>query len=72
MMVLTNQDIQEDIQAFEKRIHEAQVKLAALPVHSYDWREQRKLDKKRRVLISEIKHVKRLIEIAKSGLSDGE
>jgi hypothetical protein len=68
MLLLTNNDIREDIRGFEKRIQDARDKLAALPGTAGTWQARKNLKEKRRILKSEIAHVKRLIHIATEAL----
>jgi predicted nucleic acid-binding Zn-ribbon protein len=70
MLVLTDEDIQEDIRGFEQRIQDARGKLSELPETDGTWQAGKKLADKRRVLESEIEHVKRLIGIAEEALTD--
>jgi hypothetical protein len=70
MLILTDEDIREDIRGFEKRIQDARDKLSELPDTARTWKEQKKLKEKKRILTSEIGHVKRLIGIAKEALED--
>jgi predicted nucleic acid-binding Zn-ribbon protein len=70
MLILTNEDIQEDIRGFEKRIQDAREKLSKLPQKAVSWKEHKKLDEKKRILNEEINHVKNLISIAEEALTD--
>lgn len=70
MFLLTDEDIRKDIRGFEKRIQEAKAKLAKLPETVRPWQARKKLKEKRRILTSEIEHVKRLITIAKEATTD--
>ena len=70
MMILTDEDILQDIENFKKRIQDAKAKLAKLPETAETWPARKKLDEKRRILTSEIEHVKRLIGIAEGAITD--
>ncbi len=70
MLILTDEDIRQDIRAFNKRIQDAREKLEALPDHVGTRKEQKKLAEKKRILIDEILHVKGLISIAREALTD--
>lgn len=59
-----------DIEGFKDRIYMAQQKLSALPRNVAGYQERKKVKFKRRTLKQEIKHVKRLIRIAKDALEE--
>ena len=69
MLLLTDEDILEDIREFEQRIQAARDKLSELPETADTWPAKKKLKEKRYILGSEIEHVKRLISIAEEALS---
>jgi hypothetical protein len=68
MLILTDKDILQDIENFKKRIQDAKFKLSELPATAGAWQAQKKLQEKRRILTSEIEHVKGLIGIAEEAL----
>ncbi|MBU1023489.1 hypothetical protein KKB99_04285 [bacterium] len=70
MLILTDEDIREDIRGFERRIQGAKANLAALPATAGTLQTQQNLKEKGRILTSEIEHVKRLIGIAEETLTD--
>lgn len=70
MMILTNEDILQDIENYERRIQAAQDKLAALAPTAGTWQARKKLKEKQYILGSEIRHVNKLIDIARGGLAD--
>jgi hypothetical protein len=70
MLLLKDDDIREDIRGFEKRIQDAKDKLSELPVTAGTLQARQNLKEKRRILTSEIEHVKRLIGIAEEALTD--
>jgi len=69
MLMLTNEDIREDIRGFEKRIQDAKKKLAKLPETAGTWQDRKKLAEKKRILNDEIRHVRKLIDMAQEALS---
>jgi len=70
MIDLTPDMIRRDIEKFKKRIKKATDALNNLPDHTYGWQAERDLNQKRDFLLSEIKHVERLIKIAKEAIQD--
>ena len=70
MLLLTDEDIQEDIRGFERRIQEARDKFSELPTGHLAYPQHKKREKQRRDLQAEIKHVQGLILIAKEALTD--
>jgi hypothetical protein len=70
MMILTDEDILKDIEAFKQRIYEAQAKLAVLRADHASWKARKAAMNKRRILKADIEHCKRLISIAESALQD--
>jgi len=71
MKLLRDDELQEDIRGFEKRIQDARNKLLKLPVTTAGtWQARKKLKEKRYILTSEIEHVKRLIGTAEEALTD--
>jgi predicted nucleic acid-binding Zn-ribbon protein len=70
MLILTDDDIREDIREFEKRIQDARDKLATLPETATTLKARKKLKEKRYILTSEIEHVKRLVSIAEEALTE--
>lgn len=68
MLILTDEDIREDIRAFEARIAAARDKLAALPEGFLPLQEHKKREQTRQIYEDEIKHVKRLIGYAMEAL----
>jgi len=69
-LILTNDEIREDIEKFNERIQDAKAKLAALPATAATWQARKSLKEQRHILNSEIEHVKRLIGIAEEALID--
>jgi predicted nucleic acid-binding Zn-ribbon protein len=63
---LTRKQIENDIEAYQNRLNRAEAKLNDLP-HSL---MGRKLRDARRVLLSEIRHVKTLIDYAQEALAE--
>lgn len=70
MLILTDEDILQDIEGFQQRISQAEDKMAALPETANTWQANKKLANKRHILESEIEHVKRLIGIAEEALTE--
>jgi len=70
MLILTNEDIRQDIRRFEQRIQDARDKLSALPETAGTWQARKKLDEKKRILNDEIRHVNKLIDMAREALED--
>jgi hypothetical protein len=70
MLILTDDDIREDIRGFERRIQDAKDKLAALPEGYLPYQEHKKREKARRVLEDDVAHVRRIIHIAEESLID--
>ncbi len=69
-LILTNDDIRDDIKAFEERIEVARDKLAGLQEGTLLYRENKKREHARRILHNEILHVQNLIHIATEALVD--
>jgi hypothetical protein len=69
MLLITDEDIREDIRGFEQRIQDARDKLSALPATAETWQARKKLKEKRKILTDEIKHVRNLIGIGTEALS---
>jgi hypothetical protein len=65
-MELTKEQIECDIEAYRDRLSKAEDKLNELP----EGLKGRKLAQTRRVLLSEIRHVKTLIGYAQEALND--
>lgn len=70
MLLLTDEDIREDIRNYEERIQAARDKLAALPADTANWKGRKKNKAKRRELKNEITHILKLIEYAKKALEE--
>jgi hypothetical protein len=64
--ILTREQIEHDIEAYEDRLRMAQDKLSVLPGRL----RGRKLAQTRRALLSEIRHVKTLIGYAQGALME--
>ena len=69
MLDLTDEDILKDIEGFKARINQAKERLAALPATAPDWKGRKKLAEKKRILNDDIRHVRKLIDIAQRALS---
>ena len=69
MLLLTDNDIREDIRGFEQRIQEARDKMAALPKGRLHLKDHRRREKIRRNCKNEIEHVKALIGYAEEALN---
>lgn len=70
MKLLTNEELQEDLNNFYVRLQNARDKLASLPKHAENWKQQKKLYEKKRILLAEIVHVERLIHIGEQALTE--
>ena len=68
-MILTQEEIKEDIQTFEDSITQARDKLAILPQTAGTWQDRAKLKAQRQALNDDIRHVRQLITYAKEGLN---
>ena len=68
MLVLTDEDIREDIRGFEQRIQTAQEKLAELPAGHLPYQKYKKREKQRRDLQAEIEHVQKMMRYAREAL----
>ena len=68
IMILTDEDIKQDIAGFEARIQEAQDKLDMIPNGYLPYNEHRKREAARQAYADEIAHVKRLIGYAREAL----
>ena len=66
---LSQEDIRQEIQAFQDRITAAKAKLAGLPLDASDWNERKRLRLQRQALEAEVIHVKGLIKIAMTALA---
>ncbi len=71
MKALTETDLYNDLAGYIARAIAAEDKLASLPIDAPDWKARQKLEKKRRVLNEEVKHVDRLIHTAQEALNIG-
>ncbi len=72
MILLSNTEIYDDIQAFKERILAAQSKLESLQNKTEgagSWLENKRAGKQRRELIKEINHFYNLINIAQEALT---
>ena len=69
MEIITDKTILEDIREFEKRIQTAENKLAEIPQGYLPYYVHKKQEEQQRILLAEIAHVKKLIHIAREGLS---
>ena len=67
-MIITYDELKKDLEGFYIRLQKARDKLAALPTTTETWQERKKLFEKKRVLLSEIQHVRKLIEIGNESL----
>jgi hypothetical protein len=70
MLILTDEDILQDIKDLEKRIQDARDKLVALPETVGTWQARKNIMGQRRILLDEIAHVLRLISIAEEAITD--
>lgn len=68
---LSQEDILEDIQAYQDRITLARDRLDSLPASAPTWKESKKLEDKKRVCRQEIGLVTKLISIAREALPGG-
>ena len=68
-MILTDKEIQEDIEAFQDRIHQAREKLSRLPVGPLSHQKHKVREKATRDLLADIKHYEQVIGYAREGLS---
>ena len=66
MQIITDQEIREDIQNFEKRISAAQAKLESLP----EGHLGKKREQQRRLLEGEIEPIQKLIGYATEALDE--
>ena len=67
---LTPEMIRVDIAGYRDRIEAARRRLAKLPEGQVPYPEHKKREEARRILLAEIEHVKRLIQIAGETLYD--
>jgi len=65
---LTETEIREDVQMYQDRIKEAQLRLAGLPASVATYNERKRLQAQRRALNQDIEHIKGLIRIAEAAL----
>jgi hypothetical protein len=65
-MKLTKEQIERDVKAYQDRLSRAEAKLGELPGRLWG----RKLVQTRRVLLSEIRHIKTLIGYAREALAE--
>lgn len=70
MKLLTDDELKEDLQGFYDRLQDARNKLSELPETAGTWKERKKLAEKKRILNDEIRHVHRLIDIAREALTE--
>ena len=69
-LILTQADIQADIEAYQARIQSARDKLATMPATASTYKEQKRLKAQRRVLQDEIIHVYRILAYAEAARLD--
>lgn len=72
MKMLTDKEIQQDIQEFQDRISAARGKLAGLPDGRLPFPEHKKREKQRRELEDDIRHFQKIITYAREGLDNCE
>jgi hypothetical protein len=70
MLILTDEDILQDIENFKKRIQDARGKLDMLPTGHLPYPEHKKREKQRRDLLAEIKHVQKMRGYAEEATAD--
>ncbi len=68
-MVITRAEIKEDIEAFNKRITDAENKLNALPLVAGTWQARARVKVQRQALNDNIRHIRQLIIYAREGLT---
>ncbi len=66
---LTNDEIFQDIRAYQARLSEAWRKLGSLPLDAATWAERKKLRTQRQELEADVRHVEGLIRIAREALA---
>ena len=64
----TETEIRENVQMYQDRIKEAQLRLAGLPASVATYNERKRLQAQRRALNQDIEHIKGLIRIAEAAL----
>ena len=64
MQILTDREIQDDIESFEDRIFRAREKLAELPQGILPYSEHRKRERRRNELQADIKHIESILRYA--------
>jgi hypothetical protein len=69
--ILTKEKIEQDIRAYQERIHAAKDKLATLSAKGRTPAERRKLKTARHRMMVEIEHVKQLILYAERFIKEG-
>lgn len=68
MIELTDTEILEDIEGFKKRIAKARERLSKLSESCLPYHEHKKREERARVLLDEIRHVEKLIQLARTAL----
>lgn len=68
MKYLTDEELQQDLNKLYERLADSRYKLSELPSSVDSWKEQKKLDKKKKILRDEIKHIRKLIAIGQGAL----
>lgn len=68
LVELTASDIREDIRAFQARIQADRDKLAALPDGQMSYPIRKRIDKQRRALEDDVRHIEQLLIYAREGL----
>ena len=69
-LMLTQADIEADIEAYQARIKTAADRLADMPATASTYQEQKKLKTQRRTLQDEINHVYRILAYAEAARLD--
>jgi len=71
MQTITDTEIKADIAQYQTRINQAMDKLQALPEPSGLWKQRKRIQQQRGLLLSEITHVQRLLSYATETLTEG-
>ena len=69
-LILTKEEIQQDIEAYNQRLEGARLKLSALPDGVSDWKQRKKVQASRRALESEIANVRQILLYAADALRE--
>jgi hypothetical protein len=69
-LILTQADIEADIDAYQARIQSARDKLATMPVTASSYQDGKKLKTQRRAIQDEINHVFRILAYAEAARLD--